>query len=319
MTVLSVVAATLLSQTCAPGQSVTADTAGQCCWPQQVWSNSRSVCVGVPSCPPGLRAERETCVADCAQGQEITADSAGHCCWPQQVWSSSRSVCVGVPSCPSGFTVDGEACVVASSPPPEPPPLVTVEPPRREPIRAAAEPPPQPPADPIVGPVREVTPAPEPRAPTVSRPKDAPPEREYGIGDIRAHFIVDFGYPAMLGAQGELAINITKGTGARFGVSLGFAVLGHPGDTSDTRHVVLLEAATFTGVRLGSSPLEWLVRVGSGAASVNQFGNNLWYAKLFVGTELLIAFSRKGSGMSFGFDCFFLSGFSFVPRIGFIL
>ena len=27
---------------CQPGQSITADTSGHCCWPNQVWSNKRS-------------------------------------------------------------------------------------------------------------------------------------------------------------------------------------------------------------------------------------------------------------------------------------
>lgn len=48
---------------CPAGQSVTADTAGRCCWPNQVWAASRNVCVGVPLCPEGFAAYGETCVA----------------------------------------------------------------------------------------------------------------------------------------------------------------------------------------------------------------------------------------------------------------
>src|SRR5438045_1613692 len=48
---------------CPAGQSRTADTGGNCCWPAQAWSTARQSCVGVPQCPPNFAANGETCVA----------------------------------------------------------------------------------------------------------------------------------------------------------------------------------------------------------------------------------------------------------------
>jgi hypothetical protein len=48
---------------CPTGQTVGPDTATHCCWPGQVFSMSRNVCVGVPqSCPAGTHAVGEACV-----------------------------------------------------------------------------------------------------------------------------------------------------------------------------------------------------------------------------------------------------------------
>jgi hypothetical protein len=46
---------------CPAGQVFNEDTQGHCCWPQQVWSAKRAVCVGIPACPPGSVVEGETC------------------------------------------------------------------------------------------------------------------------------------------------------------------------------------------------------------------------------------------------------------------
>lgn len=48
---------------CPPGQAVTPDTQGHCCWPNQAWSVTRAVCVGLPACPPGTTPEGEQCRA----------------------------------------------------------------------------------------------------------------------------------------------------------------------------------------------------------------------------------------------------------------
>lgn len=116
---------------CPDGKIVSADTAGQCCWPQQAWSNMRKACVGTPQCPAGLQQKGEECA--CGAGQEISEDTAGQCCWPGQAWSMSRKQCVGVPSCAPGWKVEKETCVAgtseansapqAASPPQEPMPL----------------------------------------------------------------------------------------------------------------------------------------------------------------------------------------------------
>ena len=89
---------------CPPGQVVTADTAGRCCWSGQVWADGR--CVGAPtSCPAGMLVDAvaQQCTApQCPDGKTRTADGV-HCCWPGQAWSGSRALCIGVPACPTGW------------------------------------------------------------------------------------------------------------------------------------------------------------------------------------------------------------------------
>jgi hypothetical protein len=108
---------------CPAGQSVSIDTAGHCCWQNQAWSTSRSLCVGVPLCPVGLESAGETCApkaVECPRGQSITDDTGGHCCWGGQVWSKARETCIGIPQCPPDLQAQGEACVPAQvlAPPP---------------------------------------------------------------------------------------------------------------------------------------------------------------------------------------------------------
>lgn len=105
------------TSTCIPGQLVSADTAGHCCWPGQAWAKTRQACVGEPQCPAGLAIKGETCAtAECPPGEQATADTAGHCCWPAQVWSGTRQTCVGIPQCPTGLIPFGEIC---AAPPPD--------------------------------------------------------------------------------------------------------------------------------------------------------------------------------------------------------
>jgi hypothetical protein len=47
---------------CPAGQTVSADTAGHCCWPAQAWSSARNKCVGDPQCPAGTESDGDTCV-----------------------------------------------------------------------------------------------------------------------------------------------------------------------------------------------------------------------------------------------------------------
>lgn len=48
-------------KSCDPGKVVTEDSDGHCCFPKQVWSRSRDVCVGVPACSAGMVAVGEDC------------------------------------------------------------------------------------------------------------------------------------------------------------------------------------------------------------------------------------------------------------------
>ncbi len=179
---------------CPAGQLVSDDTANHCCWPRQVWSKSRQTCVGIPTCPEGFEAAKETCQPMvCTQGQVSSEDTRGHCCWRGQAWSKGREACVGVPVCPAGWVARGETCMpdasweselagqpkqAAEAPPVEPPPVVPlveapVPAPPPTPAPAVAESPagPPPPQPPVVA----------PGAPTpVSR--DAPPPPPPGSG-----------------------------------------------------------------------------------------------------------------------------------------
>jgi hypothetical protein len=56
-------------QGCPPGQAISGDTAGHCCWPGQAWAQSRAACIGAPSCPTGFSAAGESCVAASAESQ----------------------------------------------------------------------------------------------------------------------------------------------------------------------------------------------------------------------------------------------------------
>lgn len=49
---------------CPEGKLRTEDTAGNCCWPGQAWSNTRSQCLGEPiACPPQMSIDPTGCVA----------------------------------------------------------------------------------------------------------------------------------------------------------------------------------------------------------------------------------------------------------------
>ena len=94
---------------CPDGQTITADTQGQCCWPGQAWNGNR--CVGLPtSCPEGLLASdrQQACVS--GECPEHMIETGGECCWPGQAWSTAQNACLGTPECPVDFVVDGSAC-----------------------------------------------------------------------------------------------------------------------------------------------------------------------------------------------------------------
>ncbi len=48
---------------CPVGQTITASTAGQCCWPAQSWNAEGHRCVGEPECPDGFTAQHGKCEA----------------------------------------------------------------------------------------------------------------------------------------------------------------------------------------------------------------------------------------------------------------
>lgn len=98
-----------IARSCLGGQLADDDEAGQCCWPGQVFSSKAARCVGVPSCPAGLRVVGESC--QCASGQVINAATQGHCCWEGQRWGATEA-CEGTPSsCPATHWLSGNECV----------------------------------------------------------------------------------------------------------------------------------------------------------------------------------------------------------------
>ena len=48
---------------CPAGQVRTADTQSHCCWQDQAWSNAKGRCVGIASCPHGMIAKADGCLA----------------------------------------------------------------------------------------------------------------------------------------------------------------------------------------------------------------------------------------------------------------
>jgi hypothetical protein len=62
-TLCLVLLALAASAQCPPGQLVSDDTQGHCCWANQVWSAASHTCRGIPVCPAGFATEKESCVA----------------------------------------------------------------------------------------------------------------------------------------------------------------------------------------------------------------------------------------------------------------
>ena len=86
---------------CNPGQQITPDTAGHCCWRGQAWGNGR--CLGIPnSCPDGFMVDSgsQSCVVPECEYGAVRQDDRIHCCLPGQVWAHEMKKCVGVPQCP---------------------------------------------------------------------------------------------------------------------------------------------------------------------------------------------------------------------------
>ena len=52
--------------------AVSPDTGGHCCWPQQVWSTVRAVCIGIPACPSGFHVVGEACAGTPAATTEAS-------------------------------------------------------------------------------------------------------------------------------------------------------------------------------------------------------------------------------------------------------
>src|SRR5687768_5679304 len=73
---LASVPVTAEAQACAEGRVSSAETAGRCCWPAQVWSDTSRSCEGTPSCPAPWVAHGETCAAPMITPSSLTATPA---------------------------------------------------------------------------------------------------------------------------------------------------------------------------------------------------------------------------------------------------
>jgi hypothetical protein len=102
-----------LAATCPSGMVKSADTAGHCCWPGQVWVQTEARCVGQPRCPSGfvLGPHHQGCLAtgSCPPGKVLSQDPR-QCCWPGQGYSHEQKACVGAPTCPPNMVAAGEDC-----------------------------------------------------------------------------------------------------------------------------------------------------------------------------------------------------------------
>ncbi len=96
---------------CVEGQRKSVATEGHCCWPEQVWSDDDSICIGIPRCPPGWDRKDRDCVrkGPACQGGKVA--QGGHCCWPEQLWSDDDGACVGKPRCPHGTALKAMSCI----------------------------------------------------------------------------------------------------------------------------------------------------------------------------------------------------------------
>ena len=57
-------------EACSEGRVRTRETRGRCCWPGQAWARDLGRCEGAPTCPDGLAASGDECVAAAASAPE---------------------------------------------------------------------------------------------------------------------------------------------------------------------------------------------------------------------------------------------------------
>lgn len=104
------------SDNCATGLSISADTDGHCCWPEQAWNPRSKTCVGIPKCPKGFKLDsaKQQCLPPECRAGRVRAPDGTHCCWSGQTFVHSRNSCIGIPvECPDGTKLSGENCVGA--------------------------------------------------------------------------------------------------------------------------------------------------------------------------------------------------------------
>jgi tetratricopeptide (TPR) repeat protein len=101
-----------VQEKCSVGKFATIGTSGHCCWREQVWSDGKGKCVGVPRCPAGFALRDDDCVreADLPRCPAGKVPAGGHCCWREQAWSEEKGRCTGTPRGPRGWTLEGREC-----------------------------------------------------------------------------------------------------------------------------------------------------------------------------------------------------------------
>jgi hypothetical protein len=291
-------------QVCPVGQLANSDTSGHCCWPGQVWSGSRKVCVGVPSCPGELVPSGDACISvnappppppmpttevACAPGAVLVQ---GVCCWPGQ-WVQG-GVCAGQRVCPAGTAPVGNDCVAragAGQPPPPPPPMVQSQPP---------------------------APAPDAAPPVDQDAND--PYLKLNHVFFSTVFATDFSAVAStginFGLQVHLDVVVYRHRAFSVGVGAGGGFVSNWPQilTSTWRYVAYFPIYAQFGVRLGSSLSEFVVRAGGAPAYASVASSPI--GKFMVGGGFLFRWGNGGGVI--GFDLYAINGLVPVVTVGFI-
>lgn len=109
---------------CPAGQTRSADTSGQCCWPGQAFSKTQSQCIGQPTrCPQGLAKLADGC-GPCKDGWVIEGDLCTARIQCPTGTTLQNGVCVQVQiqvqvQCPKDFILQHGECVPIVTPPPQ--------------------------------------------------------------------------------------------------------------------------------------------------------------------------------------------------------
>lgn len=285
---------------CPSGQSVSSDTQGHCCWPNQLWSPAQQLCRGVPSCPSGFAAAGEACVASCPVGQAVGPDTQGQCCWPGQVWSGSHNRCRGLPSCPPG-TNSGPGPEDCSAAAPRTPPRPPPEPPR-VPLRGST-------ADCEPGArwddaeqrcVATFSPRIERVPESAGEDANADPYLKRGFFDFEVSTAYDF-VALMEGMELVPHLTFARGTKGRWGMYVGAAAMSTLFGAPRTQTVVFAPVGLFFAFRLGLGS-ELRLKGGTLLGQMWVEGTTVAIAKLSVALDFLVTGNDRGSGFCGGVE-----------------
>lgn len=272
-----------------PWWSISAETAGQCCWPDQVWSRSQSRCLGIPRCP----VTHFTMGEDCVEGPAVAPAPA-----PAVVPSSAA---------------DSLPPMVESPPPPPPPAVPVAAVPVAPAVIEKQEPPPSVRAPLNVRSQDVRSQEQDPPPPAVATSTD--PRR----GVLNVSLLSGFDFSELTqGATLGFEINFLRGPAGTLGLSLGVGVLACViTAASCAKTFVHFPLAFKAGLKLGTV-VEWTVRVGAAPAVIWRDG---YYTgplvKFLAGMGFFFETGRGGAWI--GFDILPNNGFAHVLSLGWML